>query len=72
MSQWAEVLNAEEIKAYHDLTASLDPSFARSQREFYEGRTEAQLSSLASGSWYANDSDGYQLARSYLALKRAA
>jgi len=72
MSQWSHVLTAAEIEAQFALTASLDPSFARQQREWYETRTVAQLKGAAAGAWTANDSDGYQLARSFIALKEAA
>lgn len=72
MSQWSHVLNAAEIAARFTLTASLDPRFARSQREWYETRTASELRSAMNGAWNANDSDGYQLARSFLAMKEAA
>lgn len=69
MSQWSHILTAAEIDAQFALTASLDPSFARQQREWYETRTTNELRSAMNGAWNANDSDGYQLARSFLALK---
>lgn len=72
MSPWSHILTAAEIDERFAKTASLDPRFARNQRAFYEGRTVAQLDGMAGGAWFANDSDTYQLARSFAALKRAA
>lgn len=72
MSQWSHVLNAAEIEAIFALTASLDARFAREQREWYDTRTAGELRSAMNGAWNSNDSDGYQLARSFLALKEAA
>lgn len=69
MSQWSHILTADELDARFALTASLDARFARSQREWYETRTVNELRSAMNGAWNANDSDGYQLARSFLALK---
>jgi len=69
MSPWTHVLSAAELDAQFALTASLDPSFARQQREWYETRTIAQLKGAAAGAWTANEPDGYQLARSFIALK---
>lgn len=62
----AQPLTVPEIAAWHAATAKLDPGFAYRQAEFYEGRTAAQLRSLAAGAWDANNYDGYILARSYL------
>lgn len=69
MSQWSHILTAAELDEQFALTASLDPSFARQQREWYETRTIAQLKGAAAGAWTANEPDGYQLARSFIALK---
>lgn len=69
---WSHILSREEIEAQHALTASLDPHFAREQRQFYEGRTASQLAVLASQAWNSNDPDGYQMARSYAALQVAS
>jgi hypothetical protein len=69
MSQWTEILDSTELEARYARIAELDPTFARSQREFYEARTVETLRALRAGSWYANDPEGYQLARSYLALR---
>jgi hypothetical protein len=71
-NRWTDILTPEQISDYHALTADLDPSFARKQREFYESRSAAQCDSLAHQSWLCNESDAYQLARSYAAMKRAA
>ena len=68
MSGWVRVLSAEEITAHHALTATLDPAFARAQREFYESRTVSELSVLAHQAWNCNSPDSYQLAISYRAL----
>ena len=69
MSQWTHVLTPEEVSALYALTESLDPRFARQEREFYETRNENDLRALITGAWHANDADGYQRARSYLALR---
>lgn len=71
-SQWTDILSAAELDAQYALTASLDPAFARRQREFYEGRTVPQLQALATQAWNCCDPDGYQLARSHAALQEAA
>ena len=72
MSQWSHILTAAELDEQFALTARLDPSFARQQREWYEARTVQELRSHMNGAWNANDSDGYQLARSFIALKEIA
>lgn len=71
MSRWTILLTADGITEYHAHTATVDASFARRQREFYEGRTAEDCDALAYQSWLCNEADGYQLARSYAALKRA-
>jgi hypothetical protein len=68
-NQWVDVLSPAELEASYRLTASLDPSFAQEQRRFYESRSIDQLKALVWQSWSSNDSDGYQMARSYAALK---
>jgi hypothetical protein len=70
-NRWTDLLNRQEIEAQFALTASIDPRFARSQREFYESRTAAQLGALAQQAWNCNEADNYQLARSYAALMTA-
>lgn len=66
--EWHQILTSEEIAAYHNLTASLDPRFARGEREFYQSRTKSQLETLAVQSWDGNQRTAYVLARSYAAL----
>lgn len=66
-SQWLKVLSPAEIDAYHALTATLDPAFAKREKEFYLSQTSDRLRVLAAQSWNANDSTGYQMARSYAA-----
>jgi len=66
-SQWSHVLSAAELAAHYELTASLDPSFARRERDFYESRTAPELRALQAGAWNACQADTYQMARSYLA-----
>lgn len=68
-SQWTDILSAAELDAQYALTASLNPAFARLQREFYEGRTVPQLQAFATQAWNCGDPDGYQLARSHAALR---
>jgi hypothetical protein len=67
-SQWSDILFPAEIEARYALTASLDPRFAKSERDFYEGRTLNQLKALVAQAWDANEPTAYQLARSYAAL----
>ena len=71
-SAWNTILTAAELDAHYALTASLDPRFAKSERDFYESRTINQLRVLAAQAWDCNEPTGYQLARSYLALAVAA
>jgi hypothetical protein len=66
---WNDILTKTEIEAVRALTAKLDPRFAKEQHEFYEGRTINQLNALAHQAWLCCESDSYQLARSYAALK---
>jgi hypothetical protein len=68
LSPWVDILSRAELEAYHRLTASLDPGFAERERAWWEGRTAGELRSTRGGAWYANDTHGYQMARSYLAL----
>lgn len=67
-SQWTHILTQAELDAQFELTHSLDPRFAREQRRFYATRTENELKALINQAWLCNDADGYQMARSYLAL----
>lgn len=69
--QWHQILTREELEAHHALTASLDPRFARREREFYSTRTASQLRTLAAQAWNGNLRDGYVLARSYAAIQEA-
>lgn len=70
-SQWSYVMSRKEVDAYHALTASLDPSFARREREFYESASVSALQAVASQAWNCCEPTGYQLARSYAALKES-
>jgi len=65
--QWIEILSSEQIKTHYALTNKLDRRFSISQRQYYETRSIPQLRALVCGAWTANDAEGYQLARSYLA-----
>ena len=67
-TQWNSLLSSEELTAHYRLTESLDPAFARAQREFYESRTVSQLEVLAHQAWLCCDADGYQMAQTYSAL----
>lgn len=69
MSAWSALLSSAEIEARHERTEKLDPRFARTNRAWWETRTVEELRAAASGAWYANDAETYQLARSYLALR---
>lgn len=69
---WTHIMPSQEIAAYHGLTARIDPAFATRERLFFEALTAAQCDSLAAGYWLTNESDRYQLARSYAAIKREA
>lgn len=69
MSAWSHVLSPAEIDAYVAKAACLDPAFAADQKLFYEAQTVRGLSALMHQAWLCNDADGYQLARSYKALK---
>lgn len=69
MNAWTTVLTAAELDAYHSSTATLDPNFAAKQKQFYEAQSVGSLSALMHQSWLCNEADGYQLARSYKALK---
>jgi hypothetical protein len=72
MNRWTILLTASGIAEYHAHTATVDPSFARAQREFYESRTASECDVLAHQAWLCNEADLYQLARSYAAVKRSA
>ena len=71
-SRWVHILTTDEIAASNALTASLDPNFARGEREFYESRSLNQLRVLMAQAWNCNQDCRYQMARSYLALKGGA
>lgn len=62
---WTHILTAAELEAYYALAAKIDPSHAARRRAFYESRTRVELDTLAYGAWMANDSDGYQMAKTY-------
>jgi hypothetical protein len=68
MNHWGETLSAEQLEARYALTASLDPVFARDDRQYWESRTASQLRTLAAGAWCANQGEQYQMARTYLAV----
>lgn len=67
MSKWVDILTVEELDALYALTAKIDPSFARQDREWWESRSIAQLSALKHQAWLTNDADQFQRAGSYLA-----
>lgn len=67
-SQWTHILAQDEIDARFEQTRFLDERFAREERRFYATRTADQLRALIHQAWLCNDADGYQMARSYLAL----
>lgn len=67
-SVWNTILTAAELDARYAFTASLDPRFAKGERDFYESRTINQLRVLAAQAWNCNDPTGYQMAQSYLTL----
>jgi len=69
MSQWSVTLSAAEIEEAHKRAEVIDPLFAVRDRAFYQSRTIEQLSALTAGAWEANDATGYQMARSYWAVK---
>lgn len=71
MSVWTHILTPAEIDTHHSNVAALDPNFASQQKQFYEAQTIGGLSALMHQSWLCNDGEGYQLARSYKALKEA-
>lgn len=62
------ILTAAELDARYAFTASLDPRFAKGERDFYESRTVNQLRVLAAQAWDCNDLTGYQMAQSHLQL----
>jgi hypothetical protein len=72
MCKWNSVLTTEQMEAQYALTASIDPSFARADRQFWESRTAPQLRALKAGAWDACEPDTYQRAASYLALSAVA
>lgn len=69
MSDWVHILSSAELEAQYALTASLDPSFARQQRAFYDSRSDDELRALMHQAWLCNEACRYQLARSHLALR---
>lgn len=66
-SPWTTLLTAADLDARYALTASLDPAFARREREFYESRSANQLRALRTQAWNCSEGDAYQLAQTYLA-----
>lgn len=71
MSQWSEILSAEQLEAKYAATAKLDPRFAQKSKAFWEIQSVNSLRAHMAGAWTANDAEGYQMARSYLALQGA-
>lgn len=69
MSRWTDVLTLEQIDEQRKLTASLDPAFARGERQWYETRTDGDLRAAMHSAWLCNEDCRYQLARSYLAAR---
>jgi hypothetical protein len=69
MSRWHDVLTIEQIDDQRKLTASLDPAFARSERQWYESRTDGDLRAAMRSAWLCNEDCRYPLARSYLAAR---
>lgn len=69
MSRWTDVLTLAQIDEQRELTASLDPAFARGERVWYESRTDNDLHAAMNGAWLCNEDCRYQLARSYLAAR---
>ncbi len=67
-SQWSHTMSRAELEAHYALTASLDPSFAKGERAFYESRTVNQLRALAAQAWNSCEPTPYQMAQTYLAL----
>lgn len=67
-SRWTHILSPDEIKAYHALTASLDPAYAARERAQYEAMTAADLRAAMHRAWLCNEDCRFQLARSYLAM----
>lgn len=72
MSVWVEILTKEQISEYHDLTAKVDPGFARRDKEFMEAQTVSFHDGAAKGAWDACDGERFQLHRSYAKVKRDA
>ena len=71
MSQWTEILSSEQLEARYASVAKLDAKFAVQSKAFWEIQSVNTLRGLMMGSWTANDAEGYQMARSYLALQGA-
>lgn len=71
MDAWKDILTVDQIVERHELTAKIDPSFARDEREFWETRIPFQLRAMVAQAWDCNDPSQYQLARSYAALRAA-
>lgn len=67
-SRWTHILTPDEIAAYHELTASIDPRFAAAERAQYERWTASELKSAMNRAWLCCEDCRYQLARSYLAM----
>lgn len=70
-SPWAHALSAKETDRKFERYASFAPSMAVDVRAFYETRTEGQLELLAAQAWRCSEAEDYQLARSFLAIKRS-
>ena len=68
MCRWTDLLSREELDAQYALCATIDPAFARQDREWWESRTIPQLRVLRAQAWNIPDGDQWQRACSYLAL----
>lgn len=71
-SKWVDILTPQQLNAQYDLTASIDPRFAKVDREWWESRTEQQLRCEKAYAWNCASGDSYQRAASYLSMMGAA
>lgn len=72
MAGWSRILSPSELEDNFAVVAQINRSFAFKTQAFYETRTPEQLTDLMIEAWSASDDRGYQIARSYLALKTSA
>jgi hypothetical protein len=70
--EWNTILSPEQIEAFHNRTAKIDPRFAKEDRDFMNARSVAELHALAAQSWLTNQKTPYVMARSYIARAMAA